>query len=112
VEVKTLQRHIVTLATLKETGTPVISCYLSLEGGPLAYLDAMNERVRALRGSFGEPERIQLDRAFRPVETYLRARPASGALGLALFSRSGEQPFFLPLEFQVPLPTWASDRQS
>jgi hypothetical protein len=106
VEVKTLQRHIVTLATLEETGAPVISCYLNLEGGPLAYLDAVGERVRALRESFGEPERTQLDRAFRPIETYLLARPASGALGLALFSRSGEQPFFLPLEFQVPLPTW------
>ena len=28
------------------------------------------------------------------------------AKGLAVFSRAGEQPFFLPLQFQVPLPNW------
>ena len=107
-EVKTLQRHIVTLATLKETGAPVISCYLNLERGPSACQDVLSERVQTLRKSLGEPERIQLDAAFRPIETYLRSRPASDALGLALFSRAGEQPFFLALEFRVPLPTWIS----
>jgi stalled ribosome rescue protein Dom34 len=31
--------------------------------------------------------------------------------GIAVFSRAGEQPFFLPLQFQVPLPNWiAVDR--
>lgn len=107
-EVKTLQQHIVTLATLQETDAPVISCYLNLEGGPLAYQEVLAERVQTLRKSLRDPERRQLDAAFHPIEAYLRERPEAGSLGLALFSSAGQQPFFLPLEFRVPLPTWIS----
>ena len=34
-DVKTLQQHLLALATLNETGAPVVSCYLNLERGPL-----------------------------------------------------------------------------
>jgi hypothetical protein len=107
-EVKTLQHHISTLATLEETEAPVITCYLNLERGAPALRDVLAERLRTLRNSYRERERFQLDAAFAPVEAYLRGRPTTGKLGLALFSRAGMQPFFLPLEFRVPLPTWIS----
>ena len=104
-DVKTLQQHLLALATLNETGAPVVSCYLNLEAGPLAYRGALDERVELLRRSLPEPRRSQVAAALEPIEAWLRARPANGTQGLALFSRAGDQPFFLPLSFRVPLPT-------
>jgi hypothetical protein len=105
VDIKTLQHHIATLATLKETDAPVISCYLDLEMGPLAYQHVLAERIQTLKKSLHGPGRFQVDAAFGCIAAYLRERPTGGNLGLALFSRAGKQPFFLPLEFRVPLPT-------
>src|ERR1035437_1442734 len=98
-DVKTLQQHLIALATLNETGAPVVSCYLNLERGPLAYRGALDERVELLRRSLPEPRRSQVAAALEPIEAWLRARPANGTQGLALFSRAGDQPFFLPLAF-------------
>ncbi len=37
----------------------------------------------------------------------MQVNPA-GITGLAIFARSRRQPFFLPLQFRVPLPNWVS----
>lgn len=107
-DVKTLQQHLVTLATLNETSAPVVSCYLNLESGPAGYRSVLDARVDLLRRSLSEPRRSQVAAAMQPIETWLRAPPANGSQGFALFSRAGDQPFFLPLAFHVPLPTWIS----
>lgn len=104
-DVKTLQQHLFTLATLKETAAPVVSCYLNLERGPFAYRSALDARVELLRRSLPERGSRLVTAAMEPIEAWLRARPANGAQGLAVFSRAGDQPFFLPLAFRVPLPT-------
>src|SRR5450756_2495764 len=59
-DVKTLQQHLLALATLNETGAPVVSCYLNLEAGPLAYRGALDERVELLRRSLPEPRRTSI----------------------------------------------------
>jgi hypothetical protein len=59
-DVKTLQGHLLALATLNETGAPVVSCYLNLERGPLAYRSALDARVELLRRSLPEPRRSQV----------------------------------------------------
>ena len=107
-DVKTLQHHIVALVTLEETDAPVISCYLNLERSEQAYQDALAERIQTLMKSLHPPKRFQVEAALGTIEAYLRERPTGGNLGLALFSRAGKQPFFLPLEFRIPLPTWIS----
>ena len=58
-DVKTLQQHLIALATLHETDAPVVSCYLNLERGPLAYRGALDARVELLRKSLPEPRRSQ-----------------------------------------------------
>ena len=55
-EVKELQQHIRTLATLEETSAPVISCYLNLEKGPLAAHNALEARARQVKKSLAEHE--------------------------------------------------------
>ena len=107
-DVKTLQHHLSALATLTETGAPVVSCYLNLERGPLSYRRALDARIELLRRSLPEPRRSLVAAAMEPIEAWLRALPGNGTKGVALFSRAGAQPFFLPLAFRVPLPTWIS----
>jgi len=50
-DLKELQKHIRTLATLPEAGAPVISCYLDLETSESGYRPALDQRVRLLRKS-------------------------------------------------------------
>ena len=107
-DVKTLQHHLSALATLNETSAPVVSCYLNLERGPLSYRRALDARVELLRRSLMELQRSLVAAAMGPIEAWLRDLPANGSKGVALFSRAGGQPFFLPLAFRVPLPTWIS----
>lgn len=46
VELKTLQKHIRTLATLEETTSPFISCYLTLDGEPQSWQSAYEQRLK------------------------------------------------------------------
>ncbi|MBI1790662.1 MAG: hypothetical protein HYR60_24285 [Acidobacteria bacterium] len=105
-DLKELQKHIRILATLPETGAPVISCYLNLETSESGYRHALDERVRLLRKSLAGETRRHFEVALGQIEARLRAGIAAGATGLAIFARGGPQPFFLRLQFRVPLPNW------
>ena len=105
-DLKELQKHIRTLATLPEAGAPVISCYLNLETSESGYRHALDERVRLLRKSLAGETQWHFEEALGQIESHLRAGIAAGATGLAIFARGGKQPFFLPLQFRVSLPNW------
>lgn len=105
-ELKNLQKHIQTLVTLDETNAPVISCYLNLEEGIAAGRTFVKGRAGMLRKSlFGEGLR-GFEEALGQIETYLATEILPEARGAALFARGGASPFFLPLQFRVPLPHW------
>lgn len=105
-EPKEFQRHVLTLATLPQTDAPVISCYLNLEQARSSYRRALDERVRVLRRTLDGEPRWQFERALGQIEEYLRHDIVADTAGLAIFARSGDQPFFLPLQFSVPVPNW------
>ncbi len=105
-ELRALEQHIAILATMPETESPVISCYLNLQGGPPGYQDVWNERISALRKCLAGTERRDFEEALVPIERFLQTGTPEGALSLAMFARAGSQPFFLPLYFHVPLPAW------
>ena len=105
-ELKELQQHIRTLATLEETSSQVISCYLNLEAGESGYRNALDERAGMLRKTFSGEERKDFEEALGRIEDLLSAGLRPGTKGVAIFSRAGAQPFFLPLQFRVPLPNW------
>ncbi len=82
VELNDLQRHIQALACLQEASAPVISCYLNLEKGEAGYRNALDERVRALRGSLEEEEQRAFEYALGQIETYKMMR--FGGVGAVL----------------------------
>ena len=107
-EIEKLQIHISILATLPETNAPVISCYLTLEKGRLKDPNAFDERIRFLGKSLSEHTQRDVDEALNQIARYLASELLPDAKGAAIFSRAGNNPFFLPLQFRVPLPNWVA----
>ena len=105
-ELKNLRQHIRTLVTLEETEAPVISCYLNLEGAESAPGKALDARVRSLRRSLAGKPLQYFEEALVPIDSFVRTELLLDAKGAAIFSRGGNEPFFLPLQFRVPLPHW------
>ncbi len=105
-ELKTLQEHIRTLVTLEETESPVISFYASLHTNDAASRNFMRERLAAVRTSLAKEAKRDFEEAFEKIIGFLSHVNNKGPLSVAAFSRAGDKPFFLPLEFNVPLPNW------
>ena len=103
-ELKELQAHIRTLVSLDETEAPVLSCYLNLDTGNADFRQALGERVSVLRRAFPPSERASFEDALARVDAFLGSGVLTTTRGLALFARGGSEPFFLALQFQVPLP--------
>ena len=107
-ELESLQQHIRTLATLPETDAPVISCYLELNKGRLKDRNAFDQQVRSLQLGLVGASRQDFADAVQRIETYLANELLPDATGLAVFSRAGDSPFFLPLQFHVAVPNWVA----
>ena len=105
-ELKNLQKHVRTLATLAESDAEVVSCYLTLAKGQFTNRNAFDQQVRSLKLGITGKDRSDFEAALERIEAYLKTGLLPDAKSIALFSRSGEEPFFLPLQFRVPLPNW------
>jgi len=105
-ELKNLQKHIRTLAMLEETDSPVISCYLNLETGEAKHRHKLKSWGRLLKQSLTDQARRDFEEALDQIEAFITTELLADAKGAAIFARGGAQPFFLPLQFRVPLPTW------
>jgi len=101
-----LKAHVRTLATLRETDAPVVSCYLAVARGRLARPFAIEERVRNLRNTLSGRERQDFENAVEPIRSFISTRLLPDSRGAAIFSRAGGQRFVLPLQFHVSLPDW------
>ena len=70
--------------------------------------NAFDEQVRPLKaacpGKSGGTSRARWSRS----RSTWRRELLPEAKGVAIFSRAGEEPFFLPLQFRVPLPNWVA----
>ena len=104
-ELAQLRIHIRTLITLEETEAPIVSCYVhhavEWDGSKASLLDG---RVRMMRKVLAGQERDDFDAAFGVVQRYLATELRPTTQGVAAFARAGSRPFFLGLQFQVPLP--------
>jgi len=106
VKLEELKEHIRTLATLEESDAPFISCYLNIGRGPSGFRWALDERVQLLRRALSGQALSQFEEALGNIEAFLSDGVSIRTRGAAVFARVGWQPFFLALEFDVPLPNW------
>ncbi len=105
-ELSSLQAHIRTLITLEEDEAPIVTCYVhravgrnGSAGPPL-----FDRRVRAVRKVLGGHQLGRFEEAFERIQRYFATEVQPTTRGVATFARAGTQPFFLGLQFQVPLP--------
>ena len=103
-ELKDLKKHVRTLATLPETDAPVISCYLFLEKGCVKDRNVFAERIRDIKSILTGQARHDFEEALDVIRKYLAEELKPEAKGTVVFARAGKEPFFLPLQFQRPLP--------
>jgi protein required for attachment to host cells len=103
-ELKQLQSHIRTLATLEEADAPVVSCYLDLSNQ--CFRNILDQRVRELGRLLAGNALGHVQKSLRQIEEYIARELEDTTRGAALFARGGFEPFFLALQFRVPLPTW------
>jgi len=103
-EPKKLQGHIRNLAMMDETDDLFISCYLNMEKGTDGFQDYLKERSPLLKKSLPDSYHENFKDTMDGIHDFLSINEFQGTKGVALFSRKGSQPFFLSLEFRVPLP--------
>jgi hypothetical protein len=77
-----------------------------VEGGRLKHRRVFTDRIEELKRSFAGETAQLFEEALAPIERFLSLELRRGSKGVAVFSRAGRQPFFLALQFYVPLPTW------
>ena len=104
-DIQTLHEHVLTLATIEDADAPMVSCYLNLEAGLGSARRALDERVRLLRTTIPAPQRHSFEQAMSRIDSRLAAGFRAESKGAVVFARSGDQEFFLDLEFRVPLPS-------
>ena len=107
-EMSELKKHVRTLATLPEADAPVISCYLELLNGKIKDRDIYNDLSRTVIVGLREQKLYNVQKAQESVAKYLKNNLLPNSKGAAIYSRAGNNPFFLPLQFRVPLPNWVS----
>jgi rubrerythrin len=106
VELRQLEDHIRTLATVEEAESPLISCYLDLSNGVIGCRDELDARFQVLRRSLPVRASAEFDESAGRIEAYLNGSISQRTRGLAVFVRAGAAPFWLALQFEVPLPNW------
>jgi ribosomal protein L7Ae-like RNA K-turn-binding protein len=103
-ELKELQEHIRTLITLEETEEPVVSFYLNFEQDAAELREFTKRRLALLKESLPQDQLASFRRAMERIGGYLADERDTMRQGIAIFAREGRSPFFLPLQFKIPVP--------
>ncbi len=104
-DLEQLNVHLRNLAVLNETDDPMISCYVNIEAGRSSYRSVIDSRIRDIRKSLQPKNSQEFEDALSRIEAFLFSSIHQNALGLAVFSRAGEHPFFRALQFRLSLPS-------
>lgn len=95
------------LLQVAATDEPVVSAYLNLSEGPLEAFAELSVRFQAVTAVLPVAQRQTLEGALETMREFLAdAGEITHAQGVAMFYRGGEAPFWRPLVFAVPMPTW------
>lgn len=102
-----LQQHIRYLESFEEADAPAVSCYLGVK---TPYRNGFNEQVRSITAGLPMEMRASFWEILGRIEVFLGTSLQTGTKGAAIFARWGDQPLFLPLQFDVPFPNMIAMR--
>jgi len=95
-----LRENIRALVALDATSDPVTSCYLEVTTRGFAPIE---RKAAAIRRSLAPDARRSFDDALAPLRELVASGLSPATRGLAAFSRAGTAPFFMAMQFQVPV---------
>jgi hypothetical protein len=107
VDLECLRRHIRRLATLEESESPIISCYVDLSGSA-DFRAALDSRAHPIRQTLEPTDGRAFEVAFDGIVQFLGTGLLPASRGAAAFYRGGSKPLSLALQFGIPVPTWFS----
>ncbi len=100
-----LRRHISTLATLPESGAPVVSAYLDLRQAEAALRSSFVMWAAAARNTLAKEARMVFDEAREEVLAVFRQKWPEEIRSVAVFARGGEHPLLMVLPFHATMDT-------
>src|SRR5215475_10145341 len=88
-ELRRLEEHIRTLASVVETDVPLISCYLDLTEAVAVRREELGLRLQLLRKCLPARAMTEFDEAATKIQKFLDEGVAPRTKGIAAFSRGG-----------------------
>lgn len=95
-----LRASIRTLIELEENDDPILSCYLNVGARGSAYA---GRRAAEIRRALPPGQRVRFDETMAPLSALVEAGLDRATTSVVAFARAGVAPFFLSLQFQVPV---------
>lgn len=102
-EIESLRNHLSELATLPETGEPIISAYLDLLESPDFLRSKLIHWATAARITLPQTQRRAFDDSRRDVENVIVREWPEEARSVVVFSRRGENPLLVVLAFSASM---------
>ena len=100
-----LKKALIRLSEVAPNDSPLISCFVNLEENLALTLQAFDRQAKEMGRRLTGQRKVDFEDAFAEIVQHLETSVAKGSKGAAIYARWGERPFFLPLEFSVPLET-------
>ncbi len=100
-----LKKLIHQLVAIEPNESPLISCFVNLEQPRRDYFTEIEPQARMIGKRLSGLRKRDFEDAMDEVRDYLNRSLKPPSKSLAIYSRWGDQPVFLPVEFEVPLET-------
>lgn len=102
-----LANHIKTLATVKTSDGPFISCYLNITPGTSGWQKMLDKKADLFRKILNGPELDDFNECISQIKEWLHEFLLPTTKGVAIFARGIRSGYFwLPMQFAVSLPNY------
>lgn len=91
------------LTDISPEDSPLISCFVNLDHPRSDYLHELKAQADSVAKCLGGRESFDFDLAFDAIREYLKYELNPSSKSVAIYSRYGEKPIFLAMQFEVPL---------
>lgn len=91
------------LIEIEPTDSPLISCFVNLEHPRGDYTKEFESQAAITASRLSGIRAIDFEDALEEIRDYLANRIKPGSKSVAIYSRWGDHPVFLPMQFEVPL---------
>jgi hypothetical protein len=101
---QSLEELFKTLATIENSGSPMITCYIN-NSEESTFREDLDKRITNLRMVMKAAWKDDFEKALTDIELCIKEKLRSSCKGLAIYARGGNEPVFETMSFDVPFKT-------